>query len=184
MNCIEYMTQNLIADGITGKVVVDVGAMDGSRRIRSLFDAHKLKAYIGIDIYPGMGVDVCTSVENLQSVLMPEIADVVISAVTLEHVEDWRKSLSNMKRICKKGGVVFITVPSRYMYHACPGDYWRYTKENMEAAFSDFEILISREETITDVHSLVYIKARKPDVFSENDTSGIHPRRINPGDKW
>lgn len=183
MDCIQYISAELIKSGITGKVIVDAGAMDGARRFRTAFAPHKPACYIGIDIWPGMGVDVCIGVERLMSVIKPEIADIVVSAATLEHVQDWRAGISSMKTVCKPDGIVFIAIPSRYMYHACPGDYWRFSEEDLKDIFSDFQILETKTQVFTDVHWVSYVKARKPVNFVEKDLSGIEPRIVRKGDK-
>jgi hypothetical protein len=77
----------------------------------------------------------------------------------LEHVQNWRLVINNMKRVLKRGGYIYITTRSYgYPYHPAPYDFWRYEIEDMKKIFSDFEIikLVKDHEA-----SGVFLKAKK-----------------------
>lgn len=67
--------------------------------------------------------------------------DLVCAFDVIEHVEDDVKALSEMERVCKKDGHVFVTVPA-FMFLWSQHDvvnfhYRRYTKQNLLKAFND-----------------------------------------------
>lgn len=96
--------------------------------------------------------------------------DIVISTELLEHVRDWRKAISNIKNVCKGGGLILITTRSPgFSYHAYPDDYWRYEADDMRSIFSDC-VIEKMDPDIKDPGILV--RARKPAAFIENDLSG------------
>jgi ubiquinone/menaquinone biosynthesis C-methylase UbiE len=79
----------------------------------------------------------------------------------LEHVQDWKESINNMKRICQPNGVILITTRSiGYPFHGHPADFWRFETADMESIFSDFEIArLERDE----IQPGIFIKAIKPE---------------------
>jgi SAM-dependent methyltransferase len=86
--------------------------------------------------------------------------DLVITTEMLEHVQDWKAVIANMKGVLKPGGVIFITTRSEgFPFHEYPGDYWRFEVEDMREIFSDFKI----ETLLPDPSEPgVFIRARKP----------------------
>ena len=52
----------------------------------------------------------------------------------LEHIKDPIRAVGEMHRILKKGGKIFVYVPSIYPYHARKGfypDYWRFFDDTL-----------------------------------------------------
>jgi SAM-dependent methyltransferase len=58
--------------------------------------------------------------------------DGVLLVNALEHVFDYRTTLSESWRVLKSGGPVVIVVPFLMPVHPCPHDYWRYTGEALQ----------------------------------------------------
>jgi hypothetical protein len=59
----------------------------------------------------------------------------------MEHVENWQAAILAMKRLVKVGGYVLLTTRSPgFPLHEYPGDFWRFTKDDMQLIFSDFKI--------------------------------------------
>jgi 2-polyprenyl-3-methyl-5-hydroxy-6-metoxy-1,4-benzoquinol methylase len=80
--------------------------------------------------------------EKLLECFSPESFDVVISTELLEHVQDWRLIVNNMKSVLKTGGYMYITTCSYgFPFHAYPYDFWRYELTDMEEIFADFDII-------------------------------------------
>ena len=109
-----------------------------------------------------------------------ESFDLVVSTETLEHIRDWRGAVSNIKRVCRRGGVVLLTTRSiGFPYHAYPHDFWRYDPVDVQAIFSDMElVMLERDSEITPG---VFAKIRKPLNFRENDLSNYELYSIVSG---
>jgi SAM-dependent methyltransferase len=126
---------------------------------------------VGVDIELGKFVDLILPAEKLVEYFGPESFDVVISTELLEHVQNWRLVVSNLKDVLKRGGYIYITTRSKgFIYHAYPYDFWRYEVEDMQRIFSDFEIL----KLIKDHEAPgVLLKARKTISYKPNDLQHI-----------
>ena len=82
--------------------VLEVGSLDINGSVRDFFTNCP---YIGVDVAPGIGVDV---VAHGQDLVYPDRHfDVVISAECFEHNPFWRETFVNMVRMC--GGLVIFT---------------------------------------------------------------------------
>jgi 2-polyprenyl-3-methyl-5-hydroxy-6-metoxy-1,4-benzoquinol methylase len=83
--------------------------------------------------------------------------DIVICTDVIEHVEDWRKAVDQLKQITKVNGKIIITVPAiGFPYHGWPYDYWRYTLTDLLYIFRDFLILNYKQ-----VDRGVFVKLKK-----------------------
>ncbi len=167
--CMEFGRVNLKEEDIRGKSVIEVGSRDINGSLRPIVEALGPSSYVGVDIQIGPGVDLICDASDLLARFGSERFDVVIACEVVEHVRDWRKAISNFKHILKPGGVVLITTRSKgFRYHAYPFDFWRFEALDMKVIFSDCVI----EELERDpVAPGVFIKARRPIAFSENDVS-------------
>lgn len=90
---------------IVGKKVIDVGVgwldtHDGADPICEWAEMHDK--------------DICDA--TTMEVYEDESFDTVYSSHILEHLSDPITAIKNWLRICKKGGVVFISVPHRDLY--------------------------------------------------------------------
>jgi SAM-dependent methyltransferase len=169
-NCILWVARNIAKKEITGKRVLEVGSYDVNGSVRPIIELLEPREYVGIDIAPGPGVDVICRAERLVEKFGRVSFDVVISITSLEHIKDWRGAISNMKNICKPGGLLIIIVPSAWPFHAYPHDYWRYHPEDIQNIFADCTIQTLEEDDRET--SLVYAKIKKPTSFNEKDLSG------------
>jgi SAM-dependent methyltransferase len=86
-------------------------------------------ALINVDIVPGPTIDVCASVERLP--FPDEFFDLVVSQELLEHVRDPFRAMQEMRRVVKKGGVIYCQVPFIIGYHPGPTDFWRFTRQGI-----------------------------------------------------
>jgi len=167
---------------IEGKSVIEVGSYDYDGSLRTILESWNPARYVGVDIQQGPGVDLICPIEKLTEKFGSAQFDVVVSTELVEHLRDWRTGFSNLKNICRPNGTILLTTRSRgFKYHGYPHDFWRYEIEDMRAIFSDFDI-----ERLEEDGSMpgVFLKARKPDPFSEADLSEaalysmIHDRRV------
>jgi SAM-dependent methyltransferase len=168
-SCIIFGARSFTTEEIKGRSVLEVGSRDVNGSLRSIINAWAPERYVGVDIVNGPGVDVVCGAEDIADKFGNESFDVVISTEMVEHVKNWRKAISNIKRVCKPGGTVLLTTRSKgYGYHGYPFDFWRYETQDMKEIFSDFEILtLERDPEAPGV----FLKARRPRRFLEADLS-------------
>lgn len=57
----------------------------------------------------------------------------------LEHVPEPHKAISEMRRVLRPGGVIWVQLPFLFPYHAAPHDYWRVTPSGLRVWMRDFE---------------------------------------------
>lgn len=115
--------------------VLEVGSRNVNGSVRDVMPA-SVKAYTGVDIEAGPGVDALVSVYDLFHTYGGGVFDVVISTEMLEHVEDWRRAVFNMATVTKPGGWLIITTRSPgFEYHPYPLDCWRFTVEHVKDIF-------------------------------------------------
>jgi len=168
-NCIIFGANNLSSEEIKDKKVIEVGAYNLNGSLQKIIKKQKPSEYIGVDIEIGPGVDIVCNIEDLVNKFGENSFDLVISTELLEHVKDWHLGISNLKKICRPGGIILITTRSfGFSYHSYPFDYWRYEVEDMNNIFSDFEIL-SIEKDPQDCG--VFVKVRKKENTPEKDLS-------------
>lgn len=119
--------------------VAEIGSRDVNGTMRSIFAGHR---YTGFDIEPGPSVDVVLpDPDRIEAGSRDYLGqfDAVISANTLEHTRRPWRVVSEMARILKRGGMVFLLVPmpNAHRYHAEPIDCWRCYTEGMRGLFQE-----------------------------------------------
>lgn len=130
-----------IKDISNEKVVLDVGG--GARFQKWLAEYEEMFRdvdYKTMDYDDRTGADVVGDIHAIP--LDDESVDAVICSSVLEHVENPAKAVSEMRRILKSNGKIFVYVPSIYPYHARKGsyqDYWRFFDDTLEILFKDFK---------------------------------------------
>ena len=171
--CIAFGVANLAEDEVSGKSVLEVGALvcRGTHlTLRPLVESMRPSRYTGVDIEGGPGVDELCNAEELRTRFGDESFDVVISTEMLEHVRDWRAVVSNLKHVLRPGGTLLVTTRSRgFPYHSWPDDHWRYELEDMAVIFGDLEIDVLEPDP---ADPGVFMKATRPTAFAEADLSG------------
>lgn len=164
-----WVSKNLTINEIKDKKILDVGSYDVNGSLRYVIEMLEPKEYIGTDIVKGPGVDVVCSADKLAGKFGKNSFDVVISTSALEHIRDWQTAISSIKQVCKPGGLIIISMPSRWPFHEYPYDFWRYGKTDIKKIFEDCEILILEKDASR--MSQVYAKIKKPKNFKEIDLS-------------
>lgn len=135
-----WLRANIPVELIKGKRVVEVGSVNVNGTPRELFASHAAE-YIGVDFAAGAGVDVVLDVAQMVQHFGPHSFDVVISTEMLEHVQDWRTAVTQMKMMLRGRGLLVVTscCPG-FPYHGYPHDYWRYTVDDFLAIFADLDV--------------------------------------------
>lgn len=96
--------RNTMPDYFINKKVLEIGSLDINGSVRPFF--HECE-YTGVDLGPGVGVDVIAEGQNYDA--PDESFDTVLSTECFEHNPHWKETFSNMIRMCKKKGLVFFT---------------------------------------------------------------------------
>lgn len=169
-SCITFAESHLRTEDVEGKSVLEVGSLNVNGTVRDVVERLRPRSYVGVDISPGPGVDqVCDATELIQR-FGREAFDLVISTELLEHIRDWPRVISNLKQVLKPGGIILLTTRSYgFGYHGYPYDFWRYEIADVEYLFSDFRIERLEEDP---GEPGVFLRARKPDAFSERALGG------------
>jgi len=168
---LHFLKSNLALPEVAGKDILEVGSrnVNGSPRLAIL--PLRPSLYVGTDIEAGPDVDIVARAEELTSFFGTDRFDIVVSTELLEHVENWKSVVSQMKKVLRPGGLLLVTTRSPgFHYHSYPSDFWRYTLEDFRRIFSDMDILVLREDTQAPG---VFLKSRKPLNFHETILSKI-----------
>lgn len=104
-------------------IVVELGAQNINGTLRD-FGGPNVH-YIGLDIEPGPGVDVCVS-PSADLPFGDASVDFVIASSVFEHDALFWMTFIEMARILKPGGFLYISVPSNGAVHRYPQDCWRF----------------------------------------------------------
>ena len=121
----------LTVSDVRDKRVLEVGSLDVNGSVRGDIMELGPAEYVGIDIRPGPGVDEICDAGDLVARFGENAFDVVVSTELLEHARDWRRVISNIKRVTKPDGVMIVSTRSYGVdFHRRPFDYWRYEKED------------------------------------------------------
>ncbi len=138
---LDFIRRRLPADTVKGRRVLEVGSYDVNGSPRSVVGPLGPSGYVGVDIQAGPGVDMTCDATALEAAFGRDSFDLVISTEMVEHLEDWRGAVRQMKAVLKPGGRLLITTRSPgFPYHPHPVDCWRFTKEDFARIFGDMEI--------------------------------------------
>jgi len=169
---VEFFIENVEKEEFQGKKILEVGSKYVNGSVRPLIERFcSPREYLGVDIEPGKFVDLILPAEKLVERFGFETFDVVIATELLEHVQDWRLVINNIKGVLKRGGFLYLTTRSfGFPLHSYPYDFWRYEIEDMKKIFSNFEILkLTRDPEAPGV----FLKARKPFDYIPKDIQNI-----------
>ena len=169
MHCsvLDFAKRTLTRSEIKDKNILEVGSYNINGSLKQFIEQFGPNQYIGIDTEKGKDVDCICSADGIVDGFGKERFDMVISTETIEHVENWKGAIANIKNACKTGGIILITTRSRgYKYHAYPTDFWRYELEDIANIFSDCTIKKLERDIMSPG---VLLKAQKPVDFVEKD---------------
>jgi SAM-dependent methyltransferase len=117
--------RDLYMTGQTGKVL-EVGAASyaGDAVFRDLVPPTWV--YTGLDVAPGLNVDLVPVHPYLWRELSDEAFDLCVTLQTFEHNPLFWVSLAEMARVTKPGGLLLVVAPGRGVVHRYPYDCWRF----------------------------------------------------------
>lgn len=96
---------------------------------------------INIDFYPFANVDIVADISDLP--IDSNSIDAIINESVLEHIGQPEKIVSEMHRLLKPGGYIYLSVPFIVSFHSSPDDYYRWTKPGLRMMmfhFSEIEV--------------------------------------------
>lgn len=170
--CLRFVEEVVEPDDVKGHDVIEVGSYDVNGSARAYLESLGPASYVGVDINPGPGVDVLCDAELLPERFGTERFQLLVSTELLEHVRDWRRVLTGMKRLVRPGGLIVITTRSPgFPIHGFPHDYWRYELRDMRVIFGDCSLeRLERDQS----EPGVFVAARRPVApeFEPFDLSG------------
>jgi SAM-dependent methyltransferase len=147
INPLEYSIRSFVLSArpsSTRAKVLDAGA--GEARFKTYFRDH---LYVALD--SGVGekdwdysqVDIQADLSQIPAA--SDSMDIVLNIQVLEHVSEPFKILSELNRVLKPGGNLFLTAPQGWHEHQQPHDYFRFTRFSLAhillgAGFESLEI--------------------------------------------
>ena len=116
---------------------LEIGSRYGlTQEIRKLFSNSE---YIGIDMegVPGVDVvlDLAKNFEFVDKILKQRKFNTVFCLSVLEHCSNPFMMAENITNLLNKNGVLYVSVPFSWEFHAYPSDYWRFTPEGIRILF-------------------------------------------------
>jgi hypothetical protein len=116
---------------------LEIGTRYGlTQEMRALFPDSD---YVGVDMEEGAGVDIVLDLtENftvIDSVLEGKRFNTIFCLSVLEHCKNPFLMCENITKLLNRNGVVYVSVPFSWQFHAFPSDYWRFTPEGLRTLF-------------------------------------------------
>ncbi|TXH59108.1 MAG: methyltransferase domain-containing protein [Desulfurellales bacterium] len=151
---------------IAGPRVIELGSLDVNGTIRDQVAVLKPTEYVGVDLRGGAEVDVvCDVCSGFLRDYYGQF-DFVISTETLEHVQSWPLFVHEMKRLATPGGHLLLTCRGPgFELHEYPGDYWRFTPDDLQQAFDDCEVVACEPDPRSPG---AFVHAIKPQAWSDS----------------
>lgn len=167
------------------KLIIDIGSLDINGSNQYLFEN---SGYIGVDLFPGKNVDIACKGHELG--LPNESVDVVISTECFEHDSYYGKTIQNIYRMLKPGGLFIFSCattgrPEHGTRRTTPddapfiqflgewGDYYKNLEESdireildLDESFKDYEFSSQH-----DTHDLYFWGIKKGDLIERYDYS-------------
>lgn len=158
---ISAVASHLSPGEVAGKDVVELGSMIVDEGCREYITSLGPRRYVGVDIGEGPGVDLVMDAREAPA-RIPGPWDVVVCCSMLEHADDWYGAVVAIKKLCRPGTILVMTVPTiGFRYHAYPGDHWRFTANDWAEIFADMEILKLTEDV---EGRQIFMKARAKEI--------------------
>lgn len=129
-----------------GTRVLDAGA--GEAAYAPYFSTHR---YVGVDLGVGDETWDYSRVDALADLMALPFGDATFGAalniVTLEHLREPGKALSEIARTLAPGGALLLVVPQEWEVHQAPHDYFRYTRYGLAYLLAEagFDVRVLRE---------------------------------------
>jgi len=132
LTALKGFASNLQREG--ARRILDLGC--GIKPYASLFSF--CETYVGFDVQPHPRVDVVGF--NWALPFADNQFDALLSTQSLEHTARIAETITEIRRVVKPGGLVYISVPLTFPEHGVPYDFYRFTRYGLLEIFKDFEV--------------------------------------------
>src|SRR2546421_2752924 len=102
--------------------VLNAGA--GDRDLRPLIEGKLYNQDLPTGLH-NANIDILSPLHRIP--VEPDFFDAIICNAVLEHVENPEEVMSEFRRVCKPGGILYLCVPFMQPEHRDPADFQRYT---------------------------------------------------------
>jgi len=119
---------------IPGKRILEIGSRQepGRPSMRRRFDRAE---YVGFDYYAGQNVDIVGDAHKLSSYFDDKQFDIIFSNASFEHFAmPWIVS-SEMVKLLKVGGIVFVETHFSFSSHERPWHFFQFSDKALEVLF-------------------------------------------------
>jgi SAM-dependent methyltransferase len=124
-------------------VIIDIGA--GRADLKQIFV--NAGCYIASDIFPYPEINLAGDL-GTQSFVKDKVADYLLLSNVIEHLENPRQFLCQLKRILKDDGRIIVAVPFMIKLHQVPVDFGRYTHFYYQKLFSDLGFKLEKIQVV------------------------------------
>lgn len=155
-------------EGVVLALGVRTMRAEDDREMREKFPG---RTVIGVDIHPGLGVDVVADVHELDRVFGASSAAIVYSGSLLEHVAAPWIVARACAAVLVPGGYAVHHAPWAWPTHAAPNDFWRMSTEGLRQLFTPalgFDVIETGADTDVRMHV-------DPDARAERDPRAQMP---------
>jgi SAM-dependent methyltransferase len=131
-NCLQYLTE---IGNHKGLRILEVG----SRQATGAWDARKRFSnaeYVGFDFYPGPSVDVVGDAHKLSQYFGGQKFDIIYSILAFEHFAMPWIVASEMAKLLKVGGIIFVETHFSYSSHQRPWHFFQFSDMALRVLFS------------------------------------------------
>ncbi len=130
--------------------VLNAGA--GCRDIRHLVDGRLFNQDLPHGTH-NANIDILSPLHNIP--MEDGYFDAIICNAVLEHVENPEEVMSELSRVCKPDGILYLCVPFMQPEHLDPTDYQRYTIEGLKSLVNRHGFDVMHGEGIHSVYVTV-----------------------------
>jgi len=117
----------------TGKNCLQIGVKEGA-------GAKFGEQWVSVDKYDTRPfIDRHDDIHDLQ--FEDATFDIAVCISILEHVDNPAQAVSELKRVLKPGGLLWIQSPMAYPYHPDPLDLWRFTPTGLIRMCGNFDLI-------------------------------------------
>ena len=95
---------------------------------------------VNLDYFLFPSVDIVADAHNIP--FEDGSFDVIQTEFMIEHVKDPFQVASEVSRVLKPGGILYISYPFIHPYHSFPDDYFRFTNNGIRSMFPDMDIIV------------------------------------------